>query len=242
MAITAGYHRLYAHAAYRAHPVLQWLILFFGAASFEQSALRWASLHRTHHRYVDTERDPYNIKRGFFYAHMGWMMSKKPEMDYDNALDLQKNALLMRQHRHFQLWAITAGVIVPLILGATSGHLLGAALLAIAARLAIVHHSTFFINSFAHTFGSSEYDAESTGKDNWIGALLTNGEGYHNFHHRFPSDYRNGVRWYHWDPTKWAVWLWSKLGLASELKRTTVDAIREARILTFSKKAAGYVL
>ena len=97
------------------------------------------------------------------------------------------------------------------------------------ARLALVHHCTFFINSFAHTFGTAEYDAVSSAKDNWIGALLTNGEGYHNYHHRFPSDYRNGIRWYHWDPTKWVIWTLSKVGLASELKRTPLEKIAEAR-------------
>ena len=237
MAITAGYHRLYAHTTYKAHPVLQAAILFFAAAAFEQSALRWASLHRTHHRYVDTEQDPYNIKRGFFYAHMGWMMSKKPVVNYENVADLQKNPLLMNQHRYYRQWALVAGIFVPLFLGVVTGHLMGSILLGIAARLALVHHSTFFINSFAHSFGTFEYDAESTGKDNWFGAVLTNGEGYHNFHHRFPGDYRNGVLWHHWDPTKWMIWFLSKTGLAWGLKRTSQAVIDEAKIL--AKKRQG---
>lgn len=238
MAITAGYHRLYAHAAFKAHPVVHAVILFFGAASFEQSALRWASLHRTHHRYVDTERDPYNIKRGFFFAHMGWMITAKPAVDYDNAQDLRQNSLVMHQHGHYKLWAISAGLVLPLFLGLITGHLVGVFLLVVAARLALVHHATFFINSFAHTFGTSHYDADSTGKDNWLGALLTNGEGYHNYHHRFPADYRNGIRWYHWDPTKWMIWILSKIRLVGDLKKTSPAVIQAARQETRAKKAS----
>jgi stearoyl-CoA desaturase (delta-9 desaturase) len=169
---------------------------------------------------------------------MGWMMTTKPVINYDNSLDLRKNALIMHQHNHYQKWAITAGIVTPLLLGALTGHILGAFVMAIALRLAIVHHGTFFINSFAHTFGTSEYDADSTGKDNWFGALLTNGEGYHNYHHRFPSDYRNGIRWWHWDPTKWLIWVFSQMGLTYELKRTSPEAILQARQAALAKKAS----
>lgn len=229
-AITAGYHRLYAHAAWRAHPVVEAMVLFFGAAAFEQSALRWASLHRTHHRYVDTERDPYNITRGFYHAHMGWILSDKPVVEYDNVADLKKNRLLLHQHLHYQAWALASGLVLPLAIGLAAGCLVGTFLLTVAARLAVVHHSTFFINSFAHSFGTAEYDAHSSAKDNWVGALLTHGEGYHNYHHRFPSDYRNGIRWYHWDPTKWIIWALSKIGLASGLVRIPGPVIAAAKL------------
>ncbi len=235
MAITAGYHRLYAHAAYKANPFFQCLVLFFGSAAFEQSALRWASLHRTHHRYVDTQRDPYNIKRGFFYAHMGWIIFEKPVMEYDNSLDLQKNKLVMLQHNSYQKWALVSGLVLPLGIGALTGHFWGVLLLSVGARMALVHHCTFFINSFAHTFGSSNYDPDSSARDNWMGAILTNGEGYHNYHHRFPSDYRNGIQWYHWDPTKWLIWTSSKLGMTSDLLRTPVEKIAEARTYALAR-------
>ena len=95
-------------------------------------------------------------------------------------------------------------------------------------RLVVVLHSSFFVNSFAHTFGKKTYDHDKSARDNWLGALLTNGEGFHNFHHRFPMDYRNGVRWYHWDPSKWCISLLSKLGLAWDLKRTSDQRIANA--------------
>lgn len=225
--ITMGYHRFFAHSTFKAGRVIEFLLLFFGAATFEGSALKWASFHRRHHQYTDTDRDPHNIKKGFFFAHMGWIVFWKHAPDYDNVKDLQKNGLVMHQHRYYQLWALTAGVVLPLLIGALTGHILGALLWSVVVRMTFVFHSAFFINSFAHTFGSRPYDSGSSAKDNWIGALLTNGEGYHNFHHRFPQDYRNGIRWYHWDPTKWAIWGLSRFGMAWDLRRTPALSIRK---------------
>ena len=230
--ITVGYHRLFAHSTFKANPLLTFLILFFGAAAFEQSALKWSSQHRRHHQYTDTDKDPYNIKKGFFYAHMGWIMFWKHSVNYDNVKDLRKNRLIAHQHVHYQWWSMVAGVILPLAIGGLSGDMLGALLLSVSARLVFVFHSAFFINSFAHTFGTRPYDTTISAKDNWFGAVLTNGEGYHNFHHKFPNDYRNGIRWYHWDPSKWAIWMLSCLRLASELRKTPDSQIRQARLAT----------
>lgn len=221
MSITVGYHRLYSHASYKANGVVRFFILFFGAAAFEQSALTWASTHRDHHRHVDTEADPYGIQKGFFFAHIGWMLFWKHEPGFDNVKDLQKDALLMHQHRWYPVWAFTAGALLPVALGALYGHALAAFFLTVCVRLTLVHHATFSINSLSHTFGEKTHDACSTARDNWIVALLTNGEGYHSFHHRFPTDYRNGIRWYHWDPSKWAIALLARLGLVWDLKRAS---------------------
>ena len=100
--------------------------------------------------------------------------------------------------------------------------------MAVCLRMIIVLHSSFFVNSFAHTFGKKTYDRTQSARDNWLGALLTNGEGFHNFHHRFPTDYRNGVRWYHWDPSKWSIFLLSKAGLAWNLRKASDRKIAEA--------------
>jgi stearoyl-CoA desaturase (delta-9 desaturase) len=230
LSITVGYHRLFAHRAFTANRAVTALALFFGAAAFEQSALMWASQHRDHHRYVDTPLDPYNIKRGFWYAHMGWLLFWRQQTDYSNVRDLAADPLIMHQHRYYILWATTAGILVPLLLGAAVGHFLGGLVLVVAARLTFVHHSTFSINSVCHTFGRATYDIDSTARDHWLVALITNGEGYHNFHHRFPSDYRNGVRWYQWDPSKWLITLLSWMGLARRLYRTSPHSILAARL------------
>ena len=229
LSITVGYHRLFAHRSFQAHPLVTFLNLFFGAAAFEQSALWWSSLHRDHHRYVDTERDPYNIKQGFWHAHWGWLLFWRSAPDYSNVKDLQADALLMHQHRYYLLWAITAGVLVPLAIGAATDHLLGAFLLGVVGRLTFVHHSTWCINSVCHVFGRATYDIDATARDHWLVAFITNGEGYHNFHHRFASDYRNGVRWYHWDPSKWLIAALRWCGLARKLYRTPQHAILAAK-------------
>jgi len=136
----------------------------------------------------------------------------------------------MHQHRYYPAWAIGAGVLLPLAIGAATGHLLGAFLLGVVGRLTLVHHSTWSINSICHTFGKATYDIDATARDHWAVALLTFGEGYHNFHHRFGGDYRNGVRWYQWDPTKWLIALLSWCGLAKKLYRTPMHSIIAAKV------------
>ena len=228
--ITVGYHRLYAHSTFKANRFIHFLVLFFGAAAFEQSALTWSSGHRDHHRYVDTNLDPYSIKKGFWYAHIGWMTLWQQKPDYNNVKDLLKDKLLMHQHNHYVAWGLTAGILFPIFLGALCGHALGALVLAVCARITFVYHATFCINSVCHTFGDATYDIHATARDHWFAAVLTNGEGYHNFHHRFPTDYRNGVRLYHWDPSKWAIAGLAKMGAAWDLQKVSKFSILEAKL------------
>ncbi len=230
LSITLGYHRLFAHATFKASSLVRFLVLFFGAAAFEQSALKWASQHRDHHRYVDTERDPYNIKKGFFYAHIGWLIFWKHHINYENVKDLKTSRLICHQHKYYYVWAIASGIVLPLAIGFLTGHVLGALLLSVCLRLTLIYHVTFCINSVCHMFGKATYDIYSSARDHWIAALITFGEGYHNFHHHFPSDYRNGVRWYQWDPTKWLIAGLSRFGLAWNLKRVSKFQILSARL------------
>ncbi len=230
LGITVGYHRLFAHRSFGASRFVEWLVLFFGAAAFEMSAFRWASQHRDHHQFVDTDRDPYNIKKGFFYAHMGWMLFWEFPRQYSNVNDLEKNSMLVHQHRFYGVWAFGAGVILPILIGALIGQAWSAFLIAVCLRISFVYQATFCINSVCHQFGRTTYDIYTSAKDNWFVAFLTYGEGYHNFHHRFPSDYRNGVRWYDWDPSKWMIAILSKFGMTSGLQRTSPFKILHAKI------------
>ena len=230
MAITVGYHRLFAHVTFKTQAWIRFLLLFFGAATFEQSALKWSSQHRQHHQFSDTDKDPYNINRGFFYAHMGWILFYKHRVNYDNSPDLQKSKLVMSQHHLYTLWSLGAGIIIPMLIGFLIGHPLGAFIMTINLRLVLVLHSAFFINSYAHTFGSRKFDKTIHASDHWLGAIITNGEGYHNFHHKFPNDYRNGIRWYHWDPSKWMIFCLDKVKLAWDLKRTPESLIQKSRL------------
>lgn len=230
LAITGGYHRLFAHPTYRASKLVRAVYLLFGAASVQNSALKWAADHRTHHAGTDREKDPYNIRRGFWWAHIGWMFFKDAEdAPARNVKDLAADPLLRWQDRYYVLLAIVVAGIVPLLLGSVWGDALGALLVAGFLRLVLQWHATFAVNSFAHSIGAQPYSRSNSARDSFWTALVTLGEGYHNFHHRFQSDYRNGVRWYHFDPTKWFVWSLAKLGLTWDLRRTPKAAIRAAR-------------
>lgn len=232
LSITLGYHRLYSHSAFQAHWSVRALTLIFGAAAFENSVLLWVCDHRAHHQHVDHDKDPYNIQDGLFQAHIGWLIFKlKPPLPWDNVPDLQKSALVMWQHRNFY-WV--AGL-VAFVLPAAAGYLwggwtsaLGGFLIAGVARVVVLQHCTFCINSLCHYIGRQPYSRKSSARDSWITALVTFGEGYHNYHHTFPTDYRNGVKPWQIDPTKWVIWLLSKVGLARNLRRTPEERILKA--------------
>jgi stearoyl-CoA desaturase (delta-9 desaturase) len=240
LGITAGYHRLWAHRAYEAHWTVEVALMLFGGAAIQNSILNWASGHRTHHRFVDdVDKDPYSAKRGFWFSHMGWMLRNYPSStpDYSNAPDLQKNKIVMFQHNHYLAIVLFMNIAVPFIFGFLVGDVWGTVLLMGLLRLVVSHHFTFFINSLAHMWGKQPYTDENTARDNFWLALLTYGEGYHNFHHIFQYDYRNGVKWWQFDPTKWLILSLSWLGLTKNLKRIPNFTIRKAELLMQFKRA-----
>lgn len=230
LSITMGYHRLFAHKSFEAHPALEWILLFISSGAFQGSALKWASDHRIHHKYEDTEKDPYSIKKGFWYAHMGWMMTHKAVSLPISAPDLEKNNLIKFQHNNYLACAIFVGYAMPLLVGWLLGNAFLGIVIAGGLRIFLTQQSTFFVNSLSHTLGKTPYCVDKTAKDSLIVAILTHGEGYHNFHHKFQFDYRNGIRWYHWDPTKWTIQLAALIGLAKKLKTVQFSEILRARL------------
>jgi stearoyl-CoA desaturase (Delta-9 desaturase) len=226
ISITAGYHRLFSHKAYAAHPMLERVVLFFSTLSFQASALMWSHDHRLHHKYVDTEKDPYSINKGFWYAHLGWIFSQERRYDANLVKDLEKNPRVMFQFRHIGLLTLLSnGLVVGL--ACLFVHPLAAFYAVFLLRVFAIHHCTWFINSLAHTWGARTYVRELTAVDNAILAVLTFGEGYHNYHHAFASDYRNGIRWYHYDCTKWLIWLAAKFGWARDLRAVSDLRVRQ---------------
>jgi stearoyl-CoA desaturase (Delta-9 desaturase) len=233
LAITGGYHRLWAHRTYDAHWSVRFVYLVFGTMALQNSVLAWASGHRAHHQHVDDDdRDPYSAGRGLWFSHIGWMLRSYPSgaTDFGNVRDLQKDPLLVFQHRFYVPLAVGLNVLVPLGLGWLHGDVWGVFLLAGVLRLVVSHHLTFLINSVAHAFGRQPYSDEHSARDNGWLAFLTYGEGYHNFHHQFAHDYRNGVRWWHWDPSKWLICSLSWVGLTRRLRRTPAVVIQRARL------------
>jgi len=212
MSITVGYHRMVSHRAFRCQPWLEALFLAFGAAAWQGSALDWAADHVRHHSYTDTRRDPYNIKQGFWHAHIGWLF--RHHQAASPPAFLTSNKLIMLQDRYYVPLAVTVSFVIPYLLAGTGGLLLAGVL-----RLVVVHHTTWFINSWAHVGRRRPYDPDISAADNWFLSFFTFGEGFHNYHHSFPSDYRNGVSPWAWDPSKWLIWALSKIGVAYDLKR-----------------------
>jgi stearoyl-CoA desaturase (delta-9 desaturase) len=228
LSITAGYHRLYSHATYKASWPVRLFYVLFGSGAFEGSVLEWSTDHRDHHRYTDQEKDPYDIKKGLWFAHMGWIIHMDTSRrTFKNVEDLKADPMLVWQHKYYLWIAISMGFILPMLLAASWGDALGGLFIAGALRMTVNHHFTFFINSFAHYFGKKTYN-DLSARDNWFLALFTYGEGFHNFHHQFAIDYRNGIRWFHYDPSKWLIWTLSKLGLASQLKQVDEEIIAKA--------------
>ncbi len=220
--ITGGYHRLFSHLSYKAHPAVKLFYLLFGAAAFEGSALEWCTDHRNHHRYTDTDKDPYDIKKGFWHAHMGWLIHlDASKRDFNNVEDLQNDPLVAWQHRHFVLLGALIGFVLPTLIAMSWSDALGGFIIAGALRLTLNQQFTFCINSVCHLWGKRSYSEGQSARDNWVTALFTYGEGFHNFHHQFPIDYRNGIRFFHYDPTKWLIRFLSYFGLARDLKRVS---------------------
>ncbi|NVJ59975.1 MAG: fatty acid desaturase [Gammaproteobacteria bacterium] len=233
ISITAGYHRLWSHRAYEANAFVRFLFALGGALAVQNSALHWASDHRIHHGHVDdNDKDPYSAKRGFWYSHIGWMLREYQihrYSDYSNVKDLQNDKIVMWQHRNYLWLTLSLNFGLPILIGALYGDIIGMLLIVGFLRLVLSHHTTFFINSLAHMWGKQPYTDTNTARDNGWLAFVTFGEGYHNFHHIFQNDYRNGIKWYHFDPTKWLIKGLSWLNMARNLKRTDEVRIEKAR-------------
>lgn len=233
LSITAGYHRLWSHGAYEAHWSVRLFFMIFGGMAIQNSILIWCAGHRPHHKFVDDEaHDPYSARRGLWFSHIGWMLRFHPsgEPDFSYVRDLEKDPIVAWQHKHYLALILGTNFGIPVLLGWLTGDFWGCILLAGFLRLVVNHHFTFFINSLAHWWGNQPYTEENTARDNPVLAFLTYGEGYHNFHHIFTHDYRNGVRWYQWDPTKWLIRALAFFGLATKLRTTPAVTIERAKL------------
>jgi stearoyl-CoA desaturase (delta-9 desaturase) len=240
-AISAGYHRLFSHRAYEAHPVLRFLLLAFGAGAFQNSALAWAADHRRHHANTDSDLDPYNARHGFWYSHIGWVLRKPdPTIKQVPLVDLERDPLVVWQHRHIGWIGIAVGLVLPTLLGLAFGDPWGGFVIGGAVRLMLVYHATFSINSFAHLIGTQPYSDKNSARDSLLTALVSMGEGYHNFHHTFPADYRNGVWWHQFDPTKWALRALAAMRLAHKLRRTPRPLVVRARLRMDERRLEAY--
>lgn len=231
LSITGGYHRYFSHKTFKTNRFVEAVLLFFSSMACQGSALRWSFDHRIHHAFVDTDQDPYSIKKGFWYAHFLWIIEKPRTIDPKVVPDLFKNKLVVLQHKYYPYLMVLTNAIAFYVVAWLTADYWGAFFLAVGLRLFALHHFTWFINSLAHTWGDKPFSQEQSAVDNYLISLLTFGEGYHNYHHTFANDYRNGIRWFHFDPTKWLIWTLSKLGLAHSLKQMDAFTIKKRMVI-----------
>jgi len=193
--ITAGYHRYFSHRAYKTSRFFQFVLACLGAASLQKGPLWWAAHHRTHHRWSDTPRDLHSPKqRGFWHAHLGWILSPAHDAtDFSLVPDLARYPELLWLNRYYWVPALALALVchgVDGVRGVVWGMGVGTVLL---------WHCTFFINSLAHVWGTRRYDTTDTSRNNFLLALVTMGEGWHNNHHYYMNAANQGFFWWEVD-------------------------------------------
>ncbi len=213
-AIGAGYHRYFSHRAYETSRAFQFILAFVAQSTAQKSVLWWAAKHRQHHLHSDTELDVHSPRHtGFFYSHVGWILDRRHDnADLVKVADLARYPELMALHR-FELAPAVALAFGCFALAGWPGLVVGFFWSTVA-----VYHATFCINSLAHCIGRKRYLTGDDSRNNWLLALVTMGEGWHNNHHAYQSSVRQGFRWWEYDATYYLLRLLAALGLIWKLK------------------------
>ncbi len=227
--ITAGYHRYFAHRAYRLPRWAQLVMATGGTMALQKGPLWWAGHHRHHHQQSDTDQDIHSPIRGFWWSHMSWIMCDKySATDEARSKDFAKYPELRWLNRHDWVAPLALAVLC-FSIGGWAGLVVGFGLSTV-----LVWHGTFLVNSLAHIVGRRRFATSDTSRNSFLIALVTNGEGWHNNHHHYQASARQGFRWYEWDPTYYALWILSKIGIVRGLKQPTQE------ILTSNLLRAGH--
>jgi len=197
LGITAGAHRLWSHRSYKANTPYRFILMIFNCVALQNDVIDWARDHRVHHKYSETDADPHNAARGFFFSHMGWLLVKKhPDVmkkgKQIDLSDLYNDPVLAFQRKYYRLLAICLCFVLPTIVPVYlwNENVTTAYFTAGVFRYTWLLHCTWAINSIAHMFGNRPYDKNINPRQNILAALMSLGEGWHNYHHVFPYDYR----------------------------------------------------
>ena len=231
LGITVGYHRLMAHRSFNCPNWVKCTLLIGGAWALQNSAIKWAADHLRHHAHCDKEKDPYNAQHGFWHSHCGWLFTTDRYADPKYATRVANDPVAIWQHKYYP-FLLLAGLAGTFLVGFLFNGIMGGIgcfLLAGVGRTFAVLNSTFFINSICHLWGRQPHGTSNSSRDSWLVSLVTFGEGYHNYHHMHPTDYRNGTCWYHFDPSKWVIHGLYSLGLATSLRTGSYDEDSLAR-------------
>jgi len=211
--ITGGYHRYFAHKSYKTSRAFQFFLAWIGCAATQKGPLWWSGTHRRHHRYSDAPGDPHSPKDGWYYSHQGWVFDNRWEGTPTQSIrDFAKYPEIVWLNKHHWVPPLTLAVLCYLI-GGWAGLVWGFAI-----STTVLWHSTYSINSVAHLWGTRRYETGDTSRNNFLLALLTLGEGWHNNHHYYMASARNGFFWYEIDITWYVLNALSKVGVVWDVK------------------------
>jgi len=221
-AIGAGYHRYFSHRAYATSRAFQFVLAVLAQSTAQKSVLWWAVKHRHHHLHSDTEADVHSpLRKGFLYSHIGWVFTREhDEADLAKIADFARYPELMWLHKHELVPAVVLAVLC-FVIGGWSGLVVG-----FFWSTMLVYHATFCINSLAHVRGRKRYVTGDESRNNWLLAIFTMGEGWHNNHHAFQSSVRQGFRWWEIDPTFYILKGLSFIGLVWDVKTPPAAVVR----------------
>jgi stearoyl-CoA desaturase (delta-9 desaturase) len=225
--VVAGYHRYFSHRAFATSRVFQFVLAILAQSSAQKSVLWWAAKHRHHHVHSDTEEDVHSPRRkGFLYSHVGWIFDRKHDQaDLTKVADLTRWPELMWLKK-FELLPVVVLAALCFLVAGWSGLVVG-----FLWSTVLVYHATFSINSLAHVRGSKRYVTGDDSRNNWLLAILTLGEGWHNNHHAFQSSVRQGFRWWEADAAYYALKGMSWLGLIWDMKMPPAHVLRNEQRL-----------
>jgi stearoyl-CoA desaturase (delta-9 desaturase) len=222
--VTAAYHRYFSHKTYKLNRFWQLAFAFQAQASAQKGVLWWASNHRHHHRYSDTERDIHSPRKGFWWSHVGWILADKHKAtNLDAIKDFARYPELRFLNRHDWIAPWTYGLIAFLI-GGWSGLVVG-----FFWSTVLLWHTTFLVNSAAHVFGRRRYETTDTSRNSLLIALVTGGEGWHNNHHHYQGSARQGFFWWEIDVTYYFLVALSWVGIVKDLKPVPARVLNPAR-------------
>ena len=234
--ITAGAHRLWSHKSYKATVSLRILLAAMFTATGENDIYTWSRDHRLHHKFTETDADPHNSRRGAFFAHVGWLLTRKhPDIflkgkTIDNS-DLLADPVVYWNKKLYILWYLLLRVYIPTLIPMVwYNQEFRICVLGTFTQYIVNLHSVWFVNSAAHIFGDRPYNNKIQPRENFWVALFGLNEGFHNYHHQFPWDYaiaEFGVEF--WDPAKWFIHAAARFGFAYDLKKASPQLVQSTK-------------
>jgi stearoyl-CoA desaturase (delta-9 desaturase) len=239
LGITAGAHRLWSHRSYKAKLPLKIFLAICNTIAFQNDIIDWSRDHRVHHKYSETNADPHDATRGFFFAHVGWLMCRKqPEVKEKSKnvdfSDLFADPVLVFQRKVYYPSVLLLCFIIPTVVPwyYWDESLLNAYVVSGVLRYVINLNATWCVNSLAHMWGNRPYNRKISPVENFFVTFGAIGEGFHNYHHTFPSDYSTSEYGWKLNLTTAFIDLMAKIGQAENRKKMSHDLIMKRRLRT----------